>query len=217
MTQPRMVLYIFFAPRIGFLDVDEYFVPVDPTMSVGAVLAQYRGEPAASVQFNRLVRMLCVIVYHADQHKTGLRTCSTRLVVPFHGQFFGPNGHKTRPDASVLSSYTTHVNPFTRLHQDLRLHRGKSFFRTGMCATVRIHACEMAVNASVHVAPAISAHKVRATRCPPCRAYVGVIRSICDGRIPTLCHSLLGSNIQWGVPIGGGAIVCSTAHMSVSA
>ena len=64
MTQPRMVLYIFCAPRIGFLDIDEYFVPVDPTMSVGAVLAQYRGEPAASVQFNRLVRRLCVSVYH---------------------------------------------------------------------------------------------------------------------------------------------------------
>ena len=37
--------------------------------------------------------------------------------------------------------------------------------------------------------------------------------SICDGRIPTLCYSLLGSNIQWGVPIGGGAYACSTSHV----
>ena len=176
------------SPRIGFLDIDEYFVPVDPTMSVGAVLAQYRGEPAASVQFNRLVRMLNVIEYHVNLHTRAYERAAPRLVVPCHGQFFGPNGHKTRPDASVLSSYTTHVNPFTRLHHDLRLHRGKSFFRTGMCATVRIHSCETAVNASVHVAPAISAHKVRVNWVP---SELRKCVTSLDGSMPTrMTHNL---------------------------
>ncbi len=45
------------ACRIGFLDIDEFIVPVDPAASIGQVLARYQGEAAAGVHFNRLVRV----------------------------------------------------------------------------------------------------------------------------------------------------------------